>query len=83
MSEIFDGLLSDKFFDVIFNANRNLVKDELMNLVNRLAVLEILAQKHGLDSDLVNFEFSNLDEIKSCKDDIFMQVCAGILSKNE
>lgn len=83
MSEIFDGLVSEKFFDVVFNANKNLVKDELLNIINRLAVLEVLAQKHGLSDDLVNFELNNLDEINSFKDDIFIQSCAEILSKNE
>ena len=42
---MFMGTPKSKFFDIVFNANRNLVEEELEALIERMCALEIIAQE--------------------------------------
>ena len=42
--DIFGGQPRDKFFDIVYNANRNIVENELEILFSELAALRELAE---------------------------------------
>lgn len=85
--ELFEGTPEDRYFDILFTANRNLVKDELINLIEKLAVCEILLEKHGVDSmevaDVKGYILDNQDRVDSVKNNIYMHSMTEIISKNE
>ena len=46
--DIFEGTPRDKFFDIAFNANRNLVEEEITKLLMKLISYEEICAKHGI-----------------------------------
>jgi len=76
----------DKFFEIMYHANKNLVIEELEKLIERMAALEVLAEKcYGDDVEMKIQEamFNNSDEVKEVEDDIYIHTMASILTKNE
>jgi len=76
----------DKFFEIVYHANKNLVIEELEKLIERMAALEVLAEKcYGDEVELKIQEamFNHSDEIKAAEDDIYIHTMANILTKNE
>ena len=86
--DIFGGTPEGKYFDVIFNANRNLVEQELSNVINKLAAVELLLEDVlGEDKDVEtiinNYIFNNQDKIKQRQNNIYIESMGNILSQNE
>lgn len=82
--EIFEGLPRDKFFDILFHANRNLVENELENLLIRLIALENLCEKNGIsENEIFTFIAENEGLIDSELNDKFIGLTGNILSNNE
>jgi len=49
--DFFMGSPKSKFFDILFNANRELVKTKLLEIVDRYSAMEILLEKQvGVDA---------------------------------
>ncbi|QOQ88104.1 DUF2018 family protein [Campylobacter corcagiensis] len=78
MVEIFDGTPRDKFYDVLFNANRNLVEDELDNLLNSFSLMSEFCELNGFDV----WANLNVTEIRDLSD-LYIELTSNILSKNE
>lgn len=75
---IFESSPRQKFFDIIFNANQNIVETEIENLL-----IEFVHLKKTLkDKELT---ISNLDNeaIQDELNDIFIQLSSNILSNSE
>jgi len=76
----------EKFFEIIFNANKNLVIEELEKVFERLAALEILAEdcyKDELEQKINEVKFTRSDELESVEFDFYIHTMANILTKNE
>ena len=76
----------DKFFEIIFNANKNLVIEELEKVFERLAALEILAEDcYGdeLEQKINEVKFNRSDELEGEEFDFYIHTMANILTKNE
>ncbi|GAX87469.1 conserved hypothetical protein [Lebetimonas natsushimae] len=76
----------DKFFEIVFNANRNLVIEELEELIKRMAALEILAEEcfgDEVDQKINEIIFNKLDELEETETDLYIDTMAKILTKNE
>jgi hypothetical protein len=86
--DIFGGTPENKYFDVIFNANRNLVEQELGNVIHKLSALELLLEEVlGEDKDVEtiinNYIFNNQDKIRQRQHNIYIESMGNILSQNE
>lgn len=82
--DIFAGEPRDKFYDIIFNANRNIVANELDKILAELANLrEIVAQKGMSEAEIFTFSANNANLIESGLNDIYIGVVGEILSQNE
>ena len=86
--DIFGGKPEDKFFDIIYNANRNLVQNELVDTVSRTAVMELLLEEMlGEDKDIeaiiANYYSNNTDKVNNKMNDLYIQMMGNILSQNE
>jgi hypothetical protein len=76
----------DKFFEIIFNANKNLVTEELEEVFKRLAALEILAEEcYGdeVEQKINEVIFTKSDELEGMETDLYIDTMSKILTKNE
>ena len=81
------GSPKKKFFDIVYNANRNLVELELDKLIERISLLEIILEEKIGEDDLepeINTcrvtQSTKLDNYKSSK---YIELTANILTQNE
>lgn len=82
--EIFEGNPKDKFFDIIFNASKTLVENEIENLLVHTIALENLHEKAGIDeTEIFNFIAENPDIIENALNDKYIELTGNILSNNE
>ena len=87
--DFFVGSPKSKFFDIMFNANRNLVENALeMHLERHVAMeilLEKLAEKEGLnlEAEISTIGFEQQDDIHNAKMDFFISTVGDILTQNE
>lgn len=87
--DFFVGSPKSKFFDIMFNANRNLVEDALEKHVERHVAMEILLEKLAqnaglnLEAELSNIGLEQQDDIHNAKADFFITTVADILTQNE
>ncbi|WP_024788297.1 MULTISPECIES: DUF2018 family protein [unclassified Lebetimonas] len=88
MNDFFDENKTpkDKFFEIVFNANKNLVIDELEDVFKRLAALEILAEESfgdEVDQKINEVVFNKSDEFEEMQNDLYIDTMSKILTKNE
>ncbi len=86
--DLFGGSPSKKYFDIIFNANRNLVEFALTENLEKIAVLEMLMEEMlGEDKDLIqiirNYSVNNMDKVSEKVTSLYIEGMGDILSKNE
>ncbi len=76
----------DKFFEIVYHANKNLVIDELEDMFKRLAALEILAEDtygEELDMKINEVVFERVGELEEVETDLYIHAMSSILTKNE
>ncbi len=86
--DIFGGSPRKKYFDIIFNANRNLVEEELSRNLEKLAAYELLFEEMmGKEKDIMqiiqNYIWENPDKVKEKQTSLFIEGMGDILTKNE
>ncbi|HHD78014.1 MAG TPA: DUF2018 family protein [Campylobacteraceae bacterium] len=86
--DIFGGTPRQKYFDIIFHANRNLVEEELTDNLSKIAALELLLEEMlGEDKDILqivqNYIWENQEKIDKKRDNLFIEGMGNILTKNE
>ena len=82
--DIFAGSPRSKFFDVIYNANRDLCKVELENIMRRMAALELLAEEcygDNVDSKLKETELHKADECAMLEKSLYMDFVGQVVSQ--
>jgi len=84
--DIFMGSPKSKFFDILFHANKDLVKEKLLQIVERYNAMELLLEE-TLDADVHHAVNSVLmeraDEIMERNTDFFIATVGEILTQNE
>jgi hypothetical protein len=87
--DLFVGSPQSKFFDVLFNANKSIVEDMLLECIDKHVameyLLEKLTQKYDIDleQELMNFKIENQDELHHGRTDFFITAVGDVLSKHE
>lgn len=83
--EIFGGTPRSKFFDIIYNANRNLVEFELEKMVERYKAMETLLEQfdENFDLSVKNHIIQNPHLIDEAKNDFYIGFVGDVLSNNE
>ena len=81
--DIFEGTPRDKFFDIMFNANRNLIEEEITKLLMKLISYEEICAKHGISEDEVAIYANEKLDFTDELNDKFIELTANILSANE
>jgi len=76
----------EKFFEIVFHANRNLVIEELEDVFKRLAALEIIAEEclgEEVDLKINEIVFTRSGELEEMENDLYIHSMSNILTKNE
>ena len=86
--DIFMGTPRSKFFDIVFNANRNLVEHKIETLFERYIAMEkMLEDQLGEEVDVQrvvdSWIIENPDEVHTRKKDMFIVTVGDILTQNE
>ncbi len=84
--DIFLGSPKSKFLDIVFNANNNLVKNELSAIINRMAALEIiLDEKVGGDweRELATRDYMRTSEVDEKAKSLYIEFTGNILTQAE
>ncbi len=83
--ELFGGSPKSKFFDILYNANRNLVEFELEKMVERFLVYEQMLELRDADfmRKVDSYILEHPDELKNQKNDFFIHFVGDVLSNNE
>jgi len=86
--EILGGSPKSRFLDIIFHANRNVVEDELVKMVEWMAALElIMEEKCGLEveKEVEQFLFdqSKQEALEQKTNSLFIEYMGKILSQSE
>jgi len=84
--DIFGGSPRSKFMDVVFNANNDIVRQELENFIEKVAVMElILEEKVGedIESAITQYRATHLDEVATKTKSLYVELMGAILSQSE
>ena len=84
--DIFFGSPKSKFFDIVEQTHRDLVEDELDKVIEKLAVLELIISENknedfDINSYINEFKDKNINEVKSMKKGLYMEISGGIISR--
>ncbi|MDR2790029.1 MAG: DUF2018 family protein [Campylobacteraceae bacterium] len=85
-NDILTGSPRSKFFDMLFNANKNLVTDAVEDWVERFAAMEYLLRcEFGdeLEEKIQEAIYENQDAVEEGKNDFFIDRAGEILSRHE
>lgn len=82
--DIFSQSPREKFFDIIFNANRNLVESELEKFFEKFVAMSEICDQNGFgERELANLILENQTRIQNGLNDIYIGLSGDILSQNE
>lgn len=87
--DYFIGSPKSKFFDILFNANRDLVQHKLLDLIERYNAMELLLEKNlqdetqDVESLVRTTLFEEADEIQRRNNNLFIATMGDILTQNE
>ncbi|WP_298946634.1 DUF2018 family protein [uncultured Campylobacter sp.] len=82
--DIFSQSPREKFFEILFNANKNLVENELEKTFEKFIAMSEFCEKNGFDEMAQNsFISQNQTLINERLNDIYIGLSGDILSQNE
>jgi len=85
--DFFMGSPKSKFFDILFNANKELVKTKLLEIVDRYSAMEILLEKQVgaevLEGMIHTVLMDETDAVVEHNNDLFISSVGAILTQNE
>ena len=82
--DIFSQSPREKFFDILFNANKNLVENELEKTFEKFIAMSEFCEKNGFDEIAQNsFISQNQTLVNERLNDIYIGLSGDILSQNE
>ena len=86
--DLFGGTPEKKYFDIIFNANRNLVEYSLTENLKRMSILETLLEERleeGTDIDqmITAYFLNNQTKVEDDLKNAYIHGMGDILTKNE
>ncbi len=84
--DIFGGSPRSKFMDVVFNANNDIVRQELENFIEKVAAMELMLEKQvdeDIDFAISQYKMNHLDEVNTKTKSIFVEIMGSILSQSE
>ncbi len=84
--DIFGGSPKSKFMDVVFNANNDIVREELANFIEKAAAMELMLEEYvGEDIERAIQQYS-IEHQKACDTktkSLYVELMGAVLSQSE
>ncbi len=83
---MFSGSPKSKFMDIVFNANNDIVRQELANFIEKVATMEMmLEEKVGEDIDgaVKQYYFEHQDDCDTKAKSLYIELTGTVLSQSE
>ena len=86
--DIFLGSPKSKFFDVVFNANNDVARYELEDMIDRMATMELLLEEkmgslEAIENTIKEYKYSRTSDIEAHAKNTYIYYMGAILSKSE
>ncbi len=86
--DLFGGTAEKKYFDIIFNANRSVVENELSNNLRRMNILEHLLEERlqegeDLETLIISYGANHIDEAEADLKNAYIAGMGDILTQAE
>jgi len=88
--DLFGGTPEKKYFDIMFNANRNLVEHYMTANLQKIVVLEKMLEKHldleadeDVDLHIRRYVVNNQEEVDALVTNLYIVDMGNILTQNE
>lgn len=84
--DIFMGSPKSKFMDVVFNANNDVVRNELEKFIEKAAAMELMLENHisdSVDTQVTRFTASNKLDVDTKAKSLYIELMGHILSQSE
>ena len=84
--DIFGGSPKSKFMDVVFNANNDIVRQELENFIEKVAVMELMLEEHvgeDIDRAVDSYRATHLDDASTKAKSLYVELTGTVLSQSE
>jgi len=84
--DIFAGSPESRLMDVIFNANNDIVRQELRNFITKAATMELMLEEHvgeDIDSAVRNYDIHHLGDADEKAKSLYIELMGTILSQSE
>jgi len=85
-NDIFSGSPESRLMDVIFNANNDIVRQELVNFIRKSATMELMLEEHvGDDIDMAvkSYDANHLGSSDDKAKSLYIELMGSILSQSE
>lgn len=80
------GSPKSKFMDIVFNANNDIVRNELENFIDKVAAMELMLENHvsdDVDTEITRFIASNKLDVDTKAKSLYIELMGTILSQSE
>lgn len=80
------GSPKSKFMDVVFNANNDVVKNELEKFIEKVAAMELMLENHigdDVETQITRFVASNKLDVDTKAKSLYIELMGHILSQSE
>ncbi|MFA6196644.1 MAG: DUF2018 family protein [Sulfurimonas sp.] len=84
--DIFMGSPKSKFMDVVFNANNDIVRQELENFIDKVAAMELMLSRHvgdDIEKEVRRFTISNQSDVDTKAKSLYVELMGAVLSQSE
>jgi hypothetical protein len=84
--DIFGGSPKSKFMDVVFNANNDIVRQELTKFIEKVAVMELLLEEHigdDIHKAVESYRVQNQDACDTKAKSLYVELMGEVLSQSE
>jgi len=84
-NDIFGGTPKSKFWDIVNQANDDLVKDQFDIIFQKFAVMEIMLREHysdeEIDKKMKNLFYADIDELENHKKSLYIEFTGDIICR--
>lgn len=84
--DIFAGSPESRLMDVIFNANNDIVREELRNFIAKAASMELMLEEHvgeDIDGAIRSYDANNMGKADEKAKSLYIELMGAILSQSE
>ncbi len=84
--DIFGGSPKSKFMDVVFNANNDIVREELANFIEKAAMMELMLEEYvgeDIERAIQQYSTKHQEACDTKTKSLYVELMGAVLSQSE